>query len=84
MSTIDTTIRGKRWGDLVAQYRVGRRVAVRCRCTRLVFFAAEELASGAITSCGCSPPSLLRRIQQHELGAEMRRVVNFSIASRAR
>jgi hypothetical protein len=60
MSVVDTTMRGKRYGDLTVEYRVDRRVAVRCRCTRLIFVAEEELANGVTTSCGCSAPSLAR------------------------
>jgi hypothetical protein len=77
-NTVELDIRGQRFGDLVAEYHVGRRVACRCRCGRLVFIAAEELASGAVTSCGCAAPSLLQTIQQKKLAVELRRIINFS------
>jgi hypothetical protein len=80
VSVIDTSVKGKRHGDLVAQYQVGRRVACRCHCQRLVFFADEELTSGAATSCGCSAPSLARVTQLKHLGAELRRAITFNIA----
>jgi hypothetical protein len=83
-SNVDIAIRGERFGDLEAQYRVGRRVACRCRCTRLIFVAGDELATGAVTSCGCGAPSLLQIIRQRDLAVELRRVINFNIASRAR
>jgi hypothetical protein len=47
-----------------------------------VFIAADELTSGAITSCGCGAPSYLRITELKNLAAEMRRVINFKIASR--
>jgi hypothetical protein len=80
MRSIDTSVQGKRWGVLVAQYRTGRRIACRCRCQRLVFFAAEALADGAATSCGCSSPSSSWIAQQRRLAAEMRRTIDFRIA----
>ena len=80
MSVISTITKGRRYGDLVEQYRVGRRVAVRCRCARLVFFSDEELATGAVTSCGCSAPSLARVTQLKRLDTELRRAITFNIA----
>jgi hypothetical protein len=80
-AAIDISGRGRRYGDdLVEQYRINKRVTCRCRCTRLVSFSAEELATGAATSCGCSAPSLARVNQLKRLGAELRRAINFSIA----
>jgi hypothetical protein len=78
MATIDISGKGRRRGDLTEQYRIGKRVACRCRCTRLVFFNTEELATA--TSCGCSPPSLARVAQLKRLGAELQRAIQFNIA----
>jgi hypothetical protein len=80
MSVIDTSTKGQIFGDLTEQYRVGHRVALRCHCQRLVFFAEEELASGGVTSCGCAAPSLARVVQMRRLGAELRRAISFNIA----
>jgi hypothetical protein len=77
MVTIDISGKGRRYGDLTEQYRVGHRVALRCHCQRLVFFSADELATA--TSCGCSPPSLARVTQLKRLGAELRRAIVFNI-----
>ncbi len=81
-SLVDISIQGKRYGDLITCYRVGRRIACRCKCKRLVFIAIEELAGGTVTSCGCSRPSHLRITQLKKLTADLRRVINFRIASR--
>jgi hypothetical protein len=80
---VDVSVKGKVYGDLIAQYRIGRRVALRCRCMRLLFVSADELAGGAVTSCGCGAPSLLWITRQRNLAAEMRRAINFNIAREA-
>jgi hypothetical protein len=81
---VSTIIAGRHYGDLVTAYsdQFGKRIACRCRCTRLVFVNIDDLESGAVTSCGCSLPSLIHRIQLRELAIQMRRVINFNLARR--
>ena len=81
---VNIAIAGRRFGDLTTAYAdaSGKRIACRCRCTRLVFIHVDDLASGVVTSCGCSPPTILHRIQLHELAMQMRRVINFNLARR--
>jgi len=77
---IDVRIRGQRFGHLVAEYsdHTGRRVALRCVCQRLTFVAAAELASGAITSCGCKPRPATFHEQQVGLWQQVAREIDFN------
>jgi hypothetical protein len=84
MTNIDVTVKGEKFGDLVAQYRVGHRVVCRCRCTRLVHVADDDLFTGIVENCGCGPPTLLQRIQLRNLKRDLQRTINFTIAAKAR
>jgi hypothetical protein len=81
-TNIDTSIAGARYGDLYATYadRTGRRIACRCRCSNLVFVNIDDLRSGAVTSCGCSRPSLEHQLQLREMATIRRRTIDFNIA----
>jgi hypothetical protein len=77
---IDTSISGQRYGHLTAVYRRGRDVACRCVCERLVHVAAEALAEGLVTSCGCQPAPPIFWKQQNQLRALLKRELDFTIA----
>jgi hypothetical protein len=76
---IDISIRGQRFGHLVAEYATdtGRKVVLRCVCERLICAAAEALASGTVTSCGCQPASEAFHQQQSSLSQQLTREVTF-------
>lgn len=76
---IDTDVAGRRFGFLIAEYRRGRDVAARCICGRLVHVAAEALADGTVTSCGCKPASPAFHAQMRDLIAQRRREITFSV-----
>jgi hypothetical protein len=77
---IDLTIAGRRFGCLEVAYGRRHNIACRCRCSRLVHVAAEALANGTVTSCGCQPAPQAFWIQYRELQAQRRREIEFSIA----
>jgi hypothetical protein len=81
-TNVDTSFAGTRYGDLFTAYAdpTGRRIACRCCCTKLVFVNINDLRSGAVTSCGCSRPSLERRLQLREMAITRRRTIEFNIA----
>ena len=64
MTTITT---GARFGSLtvISTDPLGRRIACECVCKRLCVIAADELASGSRTSCGCLPLSPIHRQAFH-------------------
>lgn len=82
MTDIDTSASGQRFGHLTIAYRCRYRVVARCCCGRLVHAAAESLTAGAITSCGCRPPSPEFWNRQAELRSLRRREIIFNIARR--
>ena len=53
----DISNAGRRFGHLTIAWtdNHGRKVALRCVCSRLIFTTPEDLQSGAIDSCGCQP-----------------------------
>jgi hypothetical protein len=71
-----------RYGDLTTLYAdsTGRRIACRCRCTKMVSVNIGDLKSGAVTSCGCCRPSFEHRLQQREMSITRRRTIEFNIA----
>jgi hypothetical protein len=79
-TSIDLTIAGRRFGCLEVAYGRRHNIACRCRCSRLVHVAAEALANGTVTSCGCQPAPRAFWIQYRELQAQRRREIEFSIA----
>jgi hypothetical protein len=82
MHTVNTALAGARYGDLTVSHAdcTGRRIACRCRCTKLVFVNIDDLKSGAVTSCGCSRPSWENRMQAREMVTIRRRTIAFNIA----
>jgi hypothetical protein len=78
--SVDLTIAGRRFGYLVVEYRRRHDIACRCICGRLVHIAAEALANGTVTSCGCQPAPRAFWIQHRELRAQSRREIQFAIA----
>jgi hypothetical protein len=80
VTSIDLTFAGRRFGYLDVAYGRRHDIACRCRCSRLVHVAAEALASGTVTSCGCQPAPRAFWIQYHELQEQRRREIEFSIA----
>lgn len=79
---INTSLAGIRYGDLTILYAdsTGRRIACRCRCTKMLFVNIDDLKSGAVTSCGCCRPSLEHRLQQREMSITRQRTFDFNIA----
>jgi hypothetical protein len=82
MQTFSTALAGTRYGDLTVSYSdcTGRRIACRCRCTKMVFVNIDDLKSGAVTSCGCSRPSWENRMQLREMNMTRRRTIEFNVA----
>jgi hypothetical protein len=78
--SIDLTIAGRRFGYLVVAYGRRHNIACRCRCSRLVHVAAEALANGTVTSCGCQPAPRAFWSQYRELHAQRRREIQFATA----
>jgi hypothetical protein len=78
--SVDLTIKGWRFGYVVAEYRRGHDIACRCICGRLVHIAAEALINRTVTSCGCQPAPRAFWIQKRELHAQARREIQFAIA----
>jgi len=80
--TVDTTISGRRFGDLLTEYGdlTGHRIGCRCCCDRLVFVAAEDLVAGTVTSCGCRPAPAAHHRQCSELRTQQQRQINFNVA----
>jgi hypothetical protein len=76
---IDVDVAGRRFGFLAVEYRKNRHFACRCVCDRLVHVAAEALADGTVTSCGCQPASPAFRTMMRDLAAQRRREIAFSI-----
>jgi hypothetical protein len=79
---IDVTMAGSHFGSLVTAYGDdrGHNIACRCMCGRLVHVAAEALADGTVTSCGCRPAPPAFWNQYRELRAQLRREIQFGIA----
>lgn len=78
---IDLTIADKRFGHLTTAYGrgSGNDIACRCVCGRLVHVAAESLADGTVTSCGCEPAPTAFWDQYTELRNQQKREIDFSI-----
>jgi hypothetical protein len=76
----DLTMVGWRFGHLEVSYGRRHNIACRCRCSRLVHVAADALADGTVTSCGCQPAPRAFWIQHRELQAQRRREIEFAIA----
>jgi hypothetical protein len=77
--SVDLTNAGWRFGYLVVAYGRRHDIACRCICGRLVHIAAEALADGSVTSCGCQPAPRAFWIQYRELRAQLRREIEFGI-----
>jgi hypothetical protein len=80
--TVDTSIAGRRFGNLLTEYGdlTGRRIGCRCCCERLIFVAVEDLVAGTVTSCGCRPPSNAYHRHYSEIRAQRLREFNFNVA----
>ncbi len=60
--TPDWLMVGRRWGCLVVVSRVDRlKWLFKCDCGNEKSFQISRVKCGHIDSCGCNPPSLLRR-----------------------
>ena len=81
-SPVAMDVAGRTFGFLTTEYRRDRDIACRCVCDKLVHVAAEALADGTVTSCGCQPASPAFHNQMRALVAQHRREVTFSIARR--
>jgi hypothetical protein len=82
MQTFSTALAGTRYGDLTVLYAdcTDRRIACRCRCTKMVFVNIDDLKSGAVTSCGCSRPSWENQMQLREMKITRQRTIEFDVA----
>jgi hypothetical protein len=55
---------GRRFGHWTAVWTdaTGKRIHCQCCCGRVRVLGLDQLEAGAISSCGCRPPSLQERV----------------------